>query len=356
MNIVVCWAGMQGYVAACLKALHRLNAVRLFVIHLDFEDVPAQEDLLQEIPNKQFIASHSNTEISGLVAKCKPDAVFLSGWFYPRYRQLIHCQDLRETKFILGMDTPWIGSWQQQLNRLRLRNFIRRMDIALVASVQSREFAQRIGVNPTKIVTGLYGFDFSAFREIGVRHLDVAPDWPRTFLFAGRYVPEKGIGVLMEAYRRYRRQVGDPWPLVCCGSGPENARLLGQEGVRDLGYQLPSKLPALFAQHGVFVMPSLVEPWGVAIAEAAATGLPLICSDACGAARDVLREYYNGLTVRSGDPAALTAAMVWMHDNYQRLRTLGPRGRSLAQAHSAEIWAERLQACVARTRDITKEN
>jgi glycosyltransferase involved in cell wall biosynthesis len=83
----------------------------------------------------------------------------------------------------------------------------------------------------------------------------------------------------------------------------------------------------------------------VAIGEAAATGLPLICTEICGAAVDLLRTYYNGITVPPGDAAALGNALVWMHRNHHRLRTFGQRGRHLAHPYSAEAWAERMHAC-----------
>ena len=93
------------------------------------------------------------------------------------------------------MDTPWTGAWQQRLNQLRLGRFMRRMDRVIVAGAPSAEFARRLGARRGKIVTGLYGFDFAGFREHGGRRLDAAPEWPRRFLFAGRYARVKGIDV-----------------------------------------------------------------------------------------------------------------------------------------------------------------
>lgn len=350
MKVVVCWAGMQGYVAACLRALNQDPSIEMHVLHLDFQDLPFQEELLHEVSNQRLMAADANAEIPDLVAQRKPDLVLVCGWFYAPYRRLIDHPGLQATKFVLGMDTPWTGAWQQRLNQLRLGRFMRRMDRVIVAGAPSAEFARRLGARRAKIVTGLYGFDFAGFREHGGRRLDAAPEWPRRFLFAGRYARVKGIDVLMEAYRRYRSSVSDPWPLDCCGTGPESA-LLREQGVRDLGYVQPSGLPGLFAEHGVFIMPSRGEPWGVAIAEAAATGLPLICTDVCGAAVDLLRSYYNGVTVPPDDAASLAEAMTWMHHNQGRLRTLGLRSRDLAQAFSAEAWAERLHACFAAALD-----
>jgi len=344
MKVVICWSGMQGYVAACMRALSQTPGITLHVLHLDFHDLPFQEELLDGVSNERLTASAPNADITARVAAHDPDVVLLCGWFYPRYRELVFAPELERAKFVLGMDTPWTGSWQQRVNQVRLRRFMRRMSKIVVAGTKSADFARRLDAAPGKIVTGFYGFDFTAFRERGGVQLDAAVEWPRRFLFAGRYAPEKGLSYLMDSYQRYRRSVPDPWPLDCCGTGAE-AALLKQEGVTDLGYVQPSQLPALFAARGVFVMPSLEEPWGVAIGEAAATGLPLICSDVCGAAADFLRPYYNGVTVPPGDAAALAGALGWMHRNHHRLRTFGQRSRNLAHPFSAEAWAERLHAC-----------
>lgn len=344
MKAVICWSGMQGYVAACLRALNQVPDMQMHVFHLDFYDLPFQEELLDGVSNERLVASAPNTDITGKVVQQRPDVILLCGWFYPQYRQLAFEPQLRDTKFVLGMDTPWTGSWQQRVNQIRLKPFMRRMERIVVAGTRSADFAKRLDAAPGKIVTGFYGFDFTAFRERGGRTLDALPEWPRKFLFAGRYVPEKGLSVLMDAYQRYRSRVVEPWPLNCCGTGPD-APLLKREGVQDLGYVQPSALPDLFAQHGVFVMPSLEEPWGVAIGEAAATGLPLVCSEVCGAAVDVLRSFYNGVTVPPGDAAALAGALEWMHRNHHRLPAFGHRSRNLAHPFSAEAWAERLHSC-----------
>lgn len=341
--MVICWSGMQGYIAACLRALHARPGVDLHVFHLNFNDLPFQETLLSGVPNERLVAAQRNADIPDKVAALKPDVVLLCGWFYPSYRALVNDPRLRATKFVLGMDTPWTGSWQQRMNAWRQRGFMRRMSKVIAAGARSADFARRIDAAPGKVVTGLYGFDFSAFRDQG-RQLDARPEWPKSFLFAGRYVPEKGLNVLMDAYQRYRAAVPNPWPLHCCGTGPE-APILERDGVSNLGYVQPSALPALFADHGVFVMPSLAEPWGVAIAEAAATGLPLICSDVCGAAADLLRPYYNGLLVPAGDAAALADALLWMDRHHDQLRTFGARSRELAQPFASEAWAERLHTC-----------
>lgn len=342
MKVVICWSGMQGYSASCLQALNKRQGVDLHVIHLDYQDLPYQEELLTGISNVRLQAREPNTAIPDMVAAERPDIVFLCGWFYPPYRNLTQRPEFATARFMLGMDTPWNGSWRQRINQLRLKGFIQRMERVVVAGPRTREFARRLGAPNERILPGLYGFDFTRFGTVGASRLDTAPAWPKRFLFAGRYVPQKGLGVLMDAYRIYRSSVPDPWPLDCCGTGPESGRLHGHSGVTDLGYVQPSALPEVFSQRGVFVMPSLEEPWGVAIAEAAATGLPLICSDQCGAADDLLHQYHNGLLVPADNVEGLADAMRWMHEHHFAFRTMGLRSRSLAAAFSAEAWAQKM--------------
>jgi glycosyltransferase involved in cell wall biosynthesis len=341
MKVVVCWLGLQGYAAACFKALGRMPGIDLHVIYLDFEDVPQTEPLLDGVSHQKFMADAPNPEIAESVIARKPDVVFLCGWFYPAYRELVDRPELATASFVLGMDTPWSGSLAQRVNLIRLRSFVQRMHKVIVSGTRSADFARRMDRTPGKVVTGFYGFDFDRFRAAGAA-LDGAREWPRRFLFAGRYVPIKGLDVLMRAYERYRGAVSDPWPLDCIGSGPEESLLASQHGVRNLGYQLPTSLPEIFAEHGAFIMPSREEPWGVAIAEAAATGLPVVCTDICGAAADVIRPYYNGVIVPAGDDVALANALIWLHGRPDQLRIMGQRSRELAQPFGAAMWAERM--------------
>jgi glycosyltransferase involved in cell wall biosynthesis len=117
--------------------------------------------------------------------------------------------------------------------------------------------------------------------------------------------------------------------------------LRDQPGVTDRGFTQPSEQAKIFAEHGAFVLPSKFEPWGVVIAEAAASGLPLICTTACGAALDLVRPGVNGLLTEPGDVDGLARAMRWMHDHESELAAMGRRGQALARNFSAEAWAER---------------
>jgi glycosyltransferase involved in cell wall biosynthesis len=140
--------------------------------------------------------------------------------------------------------------------------------------------------------------------------------------------------------------VREPWPLVCCGKGELASHLKGVEGIEDRGFVQPRDQPDLFASQGVFVMPSRFDPWPLVIAEASAAGLPIVCTNACGSAVELVRPMVNGVYAADRDPEDLAARMAWMHEHHADLPRMGRASRDLAQSYSAQMWAERWAGAV----------
>jgi glycosyltransferase involved in cell wall biosynthesis len=133
------------------------------------------------------------------------------------------------------------------------------------------------------------------------------------FLYVGRYVPEKGVDDLLAAYTKYREATTEPWPLECVGTGPLAGSIRAMPGTVDFGFVQPDRLPALLhARPGAFVFSSRVEPWGVALQEAGAAGLPLVCSDASGAGVHLVQDGYNGFLFEAGNVEHLMRRLLQM--------------------------------------------
>ena len=91
------------------------------------------------------------------------------------------------------------------------------------------------------------------------------------------------------------------WKIVLAGNGPLKDRLLNLPNVDVLDFQPQERLVELAQNSGVFVLPSVYEPWALVLQEFAAAGLPIICSDACGAASHMVINGFNGYTFKSKD-------------------------------------------------------
>jgi glycosyltransferase involved in cell wall biosynthesis len=239
------------------------------------------------------------------------------------------------------MDTPWWGTPRQWLAQVWLARYIRRMDLAVVSGERSWQYAWRLGVPQGRIRRGLYGIDGTGCTAAYDCRTARPGGWPRAFLFVGRLDPVKGIRTLLDGYRRYRTSTPDPWPLIVCGTGPLQPEVAAEPGVDLRGFVQPGDLPRVWSEAGAFVMASNYDPWPLALVEACAAGLPVIHTDACGSAVEMVRPYYNGITIGTGDAAALARGMQWMHLHHELLPVFGCRAHELAAAYSATVWADR---------------
>jgi glycosyltransferase involved in cell wall biosynthesis len=269
-----------------------------------------------------------------------PQVVVISGWMLPAYERLLAEPRLSHAKFIMALDNPWTGSWKQRISRFRRRSFLRRVSMVVTGGERSRWFAESLGIPSSRIRVGAYCCDYDAFAP-AMEHRLALPRWPRKFLFVGRMDPVKGIDELLEGYRMYRATAESPWTLSMCGLGPLDGRARGAVGVDPLGFVQPKNLPSVMADHGAFIIASRKEPWGVAIAEACAAGLPIACSDQCGAGIDLVRDWSNGFIFPAWSAAGVRDAMLGIHANEARLSDMGKLSQRLAVPYSAAHWARR---------------
>jgi glycosyltransferase involved in cell wall biosynthesis len=132
-------------------------------------------------------------------------------------------------------------------------------------------------------------------------------------LYVGRLVEDKGVRVLLDAWR----QVGVADRTLCLvGDGPlASDSALARPGVRLAGRLPRDRLPVAYAAADVVVVPSIatrrfLEPWGLVCNEAMSQGRPVVASDAVGAAAGgLVRDRQTGLVVPAGDAVALASAL-----------------------------------------------
>ena len=175
------------------------------------------------------------------------------------------------------------------------------------------------------------------------------PAWPNDanvkFLFAGRPAREKGLGVLVEAWSTSGLQAPTA-ALVLVGAGSTPPWVPAGGAVVGLDPVAPTQLRNFYAAADVLVLPSIPthtfrEPWGLVVNEAMNRGLPVIASDAVGAAAGgLVRDERNGLVVPAGDPIALAAALRRLAGESSLRTRLGEAGREDVSAYTHEAWAE----------------
>lgn len=232
-----------------------------------------------------------------------------------------------------------------------------------------RRTAEGVFIAPQSVEPELFGrtvtnSEIAAFRA---RHdLGEGP----VVLFVGRLVPEKGIGVLLEAWQRRQprpprdpHRASDPPPpsdppatLVVAGDGPLAAEVAATPGTRLLGPVPRTELPVAYALAALTVVPSIPaprwrEPWGLVCNEAMHQACPVVATTAVGAvAGGLVRENQTGLVVPPGDPEALAAAIERLLADAPERRRLGRAGRDAVGAYSYEAMLAAFDRALAAAR------
>jgi alpha-1,3-rhamnosyl/mannosyltransferase len=176
-------------------------------------------------------------------------------------------------------------------------------------------------------------------------------------LTAGEYVlypanpwPHKDHATLLRALARLDARPGGAPRLVCTGrlrSEPRRvATLAAQAGlrpeqVRDLGFVPEDDLPRLLRGARLLVFPSLFEGFGLPVAEALASGCPVLASDI-----PPLREMAGEAArlVTPGDVTAWTEALGALWDDAGARARLTEAGRARATAYRWEALVPRIVA------------
>lgn len=342
MKIVVLSTRLSGYMSSCLETFKQQeNAELLLYIWPNQLDAPFNVNEFEALGRLHNRFDFTDDKILSSVLSFEPDAVLVSGWKDKGYVGICRQLKAKGIAIISGCDTQWDGSVRQLIAStvapVHVQKFI---DVLWVTGERQRYLANALGFKGERCWDGYYACDWDAFSVQG--NCALKPEETAYFLYVGRYAPEKGLDTLAAAYQAYCRQAQNPWPLVCAGAGSLGDMLVAA-GAEDRGFVQPKNLPALMQNAAAFVLPSRFEPWGVVIQEAAASGLPLILSDDCGASAHLLRPYYNGFSFSSGNIEDLTQALKAMHHltSQQRLE-YGLASYSLSKQYTPRRWATTL--------------
>ncbi len=204
-------------------------------------------------------------------------------------------------------DEPRIG-WKEWFKR----NLVGLFSAALVGGKRHSDYLTKLGMPGERIFLGYDAVDNRYFSDKAEAIRSDAEEVRRQhglpqdyFLASARFVEKKNLPRLLDAYALYRTSCGTsaPWSLVLLGDGALRHGLESQLGVLGLrdhvmmpGFKQVADLPAYYALAGALIHPSTVEPWGLVVNEAMASGLPVLVSNRCGCAPELVCEGVNGFT------------------------------------------------------------
>lgn len=208
----------------------------------------------------------------------------------------------------------------------------------LTVSELARETYLAAGVPPEKVHAVPLGADLELFSPDGARK---AGDL--VFLFSGATIHRKGFDLLLEAFGRVRA-AHPAVRLRLIGPRGDAVQLLdrpGAEGIDVLGPMPQARLAAELRRADVLVLPSRNDSYGMVVAEALASGTPVLVSGMVGA-KDLVSEGKTGWIVPVGDAGALAERMAWCAGHPEAVRALSGDCRRAAESATWPAYHRRL--------------
>lgn len=285
-------------------------------------------------------SDYKTVDIFNLAEQLRPSVIYIAGWMDNGYTAAVKkIRNKLGVPVVSGCDTQWVGG-RQWINVL-LSGFRHKKWFShiLVAGMRQYEYAHRLGFDRSNIITPMYSADTGLFKrvDIEVKRLD----YPRQILYIGRLAKEKGVLELIQAWKSITDHNG--WKLRIIGDGPLKEDIetvtMGDKSISLRGFIGQEALVKELQESGAFILCSEFEPWALVIHEAAAAGLPILCTNRCGAADHFVINGYNGFVFEPGHLSIAKAINKIIKLNMNDLIDFSNRSRLLSERISPEIVA-----------------
>jgi glycosyltransferase involved in cell wall biosynthesis len=289
------------------------------------------------------------------LVRARPDAVISAGYSFPTVYSALYCR-IRGVPLLIHCDGT--SAYERSLNRLQ--RLARRVLVpATAGAIANSEPAARrfeeLGFAPGRVFRAPHSTNVAALHDVGR-----ARRYPSTakvrILATGRLIPRKGFDRLVRAFAEASSQ-REGLSLRIVGSGPAApalqrlARELGTE-VQFTGFVDHRSLPAVYADADVYAFPTLDDPFGFVLLEAAAAGLPIVASPLGGATEELIADEATGLVRHPDDLAGWAAALLRLAADPALRERLGRAAHAATTMRTPEATAQAYADAVGAVRHL----
>ena len=290
----------------------------------------------------------------------KPDVVAINGW--NNFGSLIaanYCMRRGIPMIVMSESARQDESrswWKEAMKRRMVDLF----SAALVGGQRHVEYLAELGMPRERVFIGYDVVDNDYFgrhtAEIRNSRFEIRSQrgLPENyFLASARFIEKKNLPTLIQAYAEYRHRseiaAKVPWDLVLLGDGPLRETLNSQLSTLNLnehvhlpGFKPYDELPVYYALANAFVHASTTEQWGLVVNEAIASGLPVIVSNHCGCAPELVNG--NGFTFDPSNENELATRLLEMASlSDQERQHFGDNSYRIAANFAPERFGEGLK-------------
>jgi glycosyltransferase involved in cell wall biosynthesis len=238
-------------------------------------------------------------QVFGFMWRYKPHVINLPGYYDMSMNMILLCAKLMGIKVIMANDSAEGDNKNVFWKELIKKFFVRLSNGFFCYGTLSAQYIERLGGKNILVKNNAVNNQaIRAYYEQALHENTVEETFAeKNFIYVGRFIPFKNLERLVRAFLALNQQT---WGLILLGQGHEQANLeaiLSQYPEAKVNF-VPGKswqeVPQYLAKANVFVLPSYSEPWGLVVNEAMVCGLPVLVSENCGSAIDLVKNGENG--------------------------------------------------------------
>lgn len=300
-----------------------------------------------------------------------PEVVMVPGWGYRgALLALSWCLKNNVPAVVMSESTPWDEERKPIKEWVKAR-VVSLFSSALVGGTPHRDYMEQLGMPSDRIFLGYDAVDNGFFskksEELKDRSLETGKEKKPYFIASARFIPKKNLLRLIRAYGWYRELLKpstdqSPWDLVLLGDGelrPDLEKLRSELGLEDCvqmpGFKQYEELPSYYAAAGAFIHASTTEQWGLVVNEAMASGLPVLVSNRCGCAADLVKDGVNGWTFDPSNEEQIAELMLRITSDEARRSEMGKKSQEIIANWGPDRFASGLKSAVDEALNAPKK-
>jgi glycosyltransferase involved in cell wall biosynthesis len=311
-----------------------------------------ERDVIHE-PTKEIVR-----RIHNALDQVQPDAVAVPGWSDRAALAAVRWCAMRQVPMIVMSESTRHDERRSWWKEAVKRRIVGMFQTGLVGGRPHQDYLTDLGLARERIWLGYDVVDNEHFRRgaeaarASDKEMRARLGLPqRYFLASNRFIPKKNLPRLLQAFARYRQAAGpEGWDLVLLGDGELRGDLARYRDRLELGgrvimpgFKQYDELPSYYGLAGAFVHASTTEQWGLVVNEAMAAGLPVLVSDRCGCATDLVADGENGFVFDPLDTDDLTRHLLRMAGGEYDREAMGQASEQIVSRWTPSTFAQGLE-------------
>ena len=302
-----------------------------------------------------------NPDVIYQLWKQQPDVIICGGWHHFTHWLALVYAEITKTPLLIWSESTLKDERITSIIKHKLKSWIvNQADGYIIPGTAQKNYLLNLGAREDRIYMAPNAVDSAFFASQAQHYRQQKAVWKEklgikgcVILYLGRLIDEKGIPELLEAFTKLSGNKQITLVIVGDGSRSQYYHSYTQQHKLDnvvfTGFQPQSALPQYYGIADIFVFPTRSDTWGLVLNEAMAAGLPIVCSDAAGAAPDLVVNGENGYLVPVGDVEKLSEKLQILVEDENLREKMGLHSQDIIANYTPQKMAQGLKEAILRS-------